>query len=394
MEAIGEKLKSAREEMGKSIEEIARETNIAKRFIVALEEEDFDAFPGEPYIIGFLRTYSETLGLSADEILALYKSFKIQEQPLPMDELIQKPNRKPLWFSLIAVVLLGGIGTGLYFAIPAMRKGGPESESVQTETPDESETEAAGAVYRIRDEIVERKFAEGDTLLVETGAETHRLVLARVDDSLSINSPEGRIVMASGEERLVDLDGDGTEDIKLFLREIEVTGTERGAILRLDRFTQDSQTATREPMEEEPVEGGIFAAAEEAAVESVEAAEESVPEIGSTTLVARQDQPRTIIESDTKGPLSMDMIFRGYCLLRYLADGSTREERYFHKGETFRLEAESEVMLWISNAGSFKAKIGGRDVDMGRPGEVVTKMIRWIQNDETGTWQLRIVPVY
>ena len=393
MDAIGEKLKSAREEMGKSIEEIARETNIAKRFIVALEQEDFDVFPGEPYIIGFLRTYSETLGLSADEILSLYKSFKIQEQPLPMDELIQKPNRKPLWFTLIAVVLLAGIGVGIYFAVPAMRdKNG--RETAQAEPEPVSEAEEAGAVYQIRDEIVERKFAEGDTLLVETGEEIHRLVLVRVDDSLALNSPQGRIVMTSGEERLVDLDGDGKEDIKLFLREIEVTGTERGAILRLDKFTQIAQVAAREPLEEEPVEEGIFAEVEEANQETVEAAEESVPEIGSTTVVARQDQPRTIIESDSKGPLTIDMIFRGYCLLRYLADGRTREERYFHKGETFRLEAESEVMLWISNAGSFKAKIGGRDVDMGRPGEVATKMVRWIQNDETGTWQLRIVPVY
>lgn len=393
MDAIGEKLKSAREEMGKSIEEIARETNIAKRFIVALEEEDFDAFPGEPYIIGFLRTYSETLGLSADEILSLYKSFKIQEQPLPMDELIQKPNRKPLWFTLIAGVLLVGIGVGIYFAVPAMRdKNG--RETAQAEPEPVSETEEAGAVYQIRDEIVERKFAEGDTLLVEAGEEIHRIVLVRVDDSLVLNSPQGRIVMTSGEERLVDLDGDDKQDIKLFLREIEVTGTERGAILRLDKFTQIAQVAAREPLEEEPVEEGIFAEVEEANQETVEPAEESVPEIGSTTVVARQDQPRTIIESDSKGPLTIDMIFRGYCLLRYLADGRTREERYFHKGETFRLEAESEVMLWISNAGSFKAKIGGRDVDMGRPGEVATKMVRWIQNDETGTWQLRIVPVY
>jgi cytoskeletal protein RodZ len=393
MDAIGEKLKSAREEMGKSIEEIARETNIAKRFIVALEEEDFDAFPGEPYIIGFLRTYSETLGLSADEILALYKNFKIQEQPLPMDELIQKPNRKPIWFTLIAVVVLAGIGTGIYFAVPAMR-GEPGQEAVRAEPEEESEVEQTGAVYQIRDEIVERKFAEGDTLLVETGEETHSLVLVRVDDSLALNSPEGRIVMTSGEERLLDLDGDDKEDIKVFLREIEVTGTERAAILRLDKFTQGVQVASLEPMEEEPVEDGIFAEIEETNEETLEAAEESVPEIGSTTVVARQDQPRTIIEGETRGPLTIDMIFRGYCLLRYLADGRTREERYFHKGETFRLEAESEVMLWISNAGSFKAKIGGRDVDMGRPGEVATKIVRWIQDEETGTWQLRIIPVY
>ena len=97
MESIGEKLRKAREQLGRSVEEIARETNITKRYIVALENEDFDAFPGEPYLVGFLRTYAETLGLSSDEVVALYKNFKIQEQPLPMDELIQKPNRKPFW---------------------------------------------------------------------------------------------------------------------------------------------------------------------------------------------------------------------------------------------------------------------------------------------------------
>ncbi|MFW5843595.1 MAG: helix-turn-helix domain-containing protein, partial [Spirochaetota bacterium] len=87
MESIGEKLKTARKEKGYSLDQVSRETHIAKRFVEALEEEDFDAFPGEPYLIGFLKTYSIFLDLDPQEMVNLYKSFKLQEQPAPIDEL-------------------------------------------------------------------------------------------------------------------------------------------------------------------------------------------------------------------------------------------------------------------------------------------------------------------
>ena len=58
MNAIGDQLKTAREARGLSIEYVADETNIAKRYITAMENEDFSVFPGEPYIVGFLRNYA------------------------------------------------------------------------------------------------------------------------------------------------------------------------------------------------------------------------------------------------------------------------------------------------------------------------------------------------
>ncbi|MFO7781088.1 MAG: helix-turn-helix domain-containing protein, partial [Spirochaetia bacterium] len=88
MESIGEKLRTTRSQKGYSLEQVARDTHIAKRFIEALESEDFDVFPGEPYLLGFLRTYSEFLGLDSQEMVTLYKNLKIQEQPAPIDELI------------------------------------------------------------------------------------------------------------------------------------------------------------------------------------------------------------------------------------------------------------------------------------------------------------------
>ena len=112
MESIGEKLQTARKEKGYSLDQVSRETHIAKRFVEALEAEDFDAFPGEPYLIGFLKTYSGFLDLDSQEMVNLYKSFKLQEQPAPIDELIV--SKRPLpWIPVIAVtaaLLLVGLG--------------------------------------------------------------------------------------------------------------------------------------------------------------------------------------------------------------------------------------------------------------------------------------------
>ena len=83
MESIGEKFKKRREERGLFIEQIARDTNISKKYIEAIENENFSEMPGEAYLLGFLRSYAEYLDIDPDEIVAIYKNTKIQEQPVP-----------------------------------------------------------------------------------------------------------------------------------------------------------------------------------------------------------------------------------------------------------------------------------------------------------------------
>ena len=84
MESLGNKLKTAREAKGLSYDTVSRDTNISSRYLEALEKEDFSGFPGEPYVLGFLRNYSEYLGLNPDELQSLYRSLKLQEQPIPV----------------------------------------------------------------------------------------------------------------------------------------------------------------------------------------------------------------------------------------------------------------------------------------------------------------------
>ncbi len=114
MESIAEKLRTAREEKGYSLEQVARDTHIAKRYISAMESEDFSVFPGETYAIGFLKNYSSYLGLNPNEVVTLYRNIKLQEQPAPMDELLDK-RRGPgaLAIVLIAVAVIVLVVAGL-----------------------------------------------------------------------------------------------------------------------------------------------------------------------------------------------------------------------------------------------------------------------------------------
>ena len=71
---IGYSLREARERQGLGYPEIELATKIRAKYIRALEEEDFDAIPGDAYTRGFLRTYAEYLGLDGDVYVDEYAS--------------------------------------------------------------------------------------------------------------------------------------------------------------------------------------------------------------------------------------------------------------------------------------------------------------------------------
>lgn len=68
---IGERLRSAREARGLSLDEIEAATRIRRRYLEALEAEAFDQLPGPAYAKGFLRTYASYLGLPAEDLVGL-----------------------------------------------------------------------------------------------------------------------------------------------------------------------------------------------------------------------------------------------------------------------------------------------------------------------------------
>lgn len=71
--SVGEILKQGRLRQRLSVAECAKRTHIAPRFIEALEDEKWAILPSESHRLGFLRLYSRFLGVSAEEVLTLYR---------------------------------------------------------------------------------------------------------------------------------------------------------------------------------------------------------------------------------------------------------------------------------------------------------------------------------
>lgn len=83
MAKIGSKIQETRLRKGLTLERIADDTNISIRFLSKIENDDFSGFPGEPYIVGFIRNYAEYLGLDPDVMIARYRNKETDTSDLP-----------------------------------------------------------------------------------------------------------------------------------------------------------------------------------------------------------------------------------------------------------------------------------------------------------------------
>jgi len=66
--SVGERLRTAREEKGFSLEDIAAETRIPLRHLESLETGDWEKLPAPTYTIGFAKSYASAVGLDRADI--------------------------------------------------------------------------------------------------------------------------------------------------------------------------------------------------------------------------------------------------------------------------------------------------------------------------------------
>lgn len=74
MSELGTRLQQARTEKGWSIDDVQAMTKIQKRYLIGLEEGNYDSMPGPFYIRAFVRQYAEAVGLSGEQLLNDYKN--------------------------------------------------------------------------------------------------------------------------------------------------------------------------------------------------------------------------------------------------------------------------------------------------------------------------------
>jgi cytoskeletal protein RodZ len=349
VESLGAKLKAARESKGCTYEQVSRDTNIAARYLEALETENFASFPGEPYILGFLRNYGEYLGLDAQELLSLYRAFKIQEQPVPVDQLLRSPSRFPkiMLGVLIFLLVLGAAGGAVYFFMNRPRK------------PPALVTDRTPVEYTLSGDILEHRLYQGDSVLVPLGEDQYKLGLANLGDIVTITAPNDQIRLDLSQLVSVDINNDGSPDLQITLMDFAKNESDAGALLRFE-------LARTLPVPAAPV--SPVADLSPAAVPSAAA----------------------IFSSPSAFPFTLQASFQGYCMFRYEIlferDRPERNEQYYQRGNELNIQAQNGIRIWASNAQAAKLQVigGGRTVplELGGAGEVVVADVRWVRDEE------------
>ena len=361
MKSLGESLKTAREEKELDFDHASKDTKIALRYLQALENEDFSDFPGEAYITGFIRNYGAYLDLDVQELLSQYRSLKIQEQPIPVNQLLKRPPAlsKVAVSVIVTILALGVVGGGVFFLVNRPRT--PKAAAPAPRTPVE---------YTMSGDNFEHRFFRGDTILIplgpevpddETGqaAERYKLELVNLDDAVTIRTPGGPVIVDLSQEANISFGNNETPDLRISAIDYAKNNADMGALLRFELLN------TLAP-------AGIVN-------DTIEAIS-----------ITGQSASTMIFSSPNPYPFTLQANFQGYSMFRWEIlmerDRRERNERYFQRSDELNIQAQNGIRIWSSNAQAAKFQVigGGRTVpvEIGGAGEVVVVDIRWIRDDD------------
>lgn len=107
---VGTRLKASRLDLGFSLEDVERMTNIHARHLEALEHDDYGALPNRAWARGFLVTYALRLGLDGEELAQV--AFPVRRQP----RTVRWATRH--WRMLVAV--FGALGVAMMVVVAAV----------------------------------------------------------------------------------------------------------------------------------------------------------------------------------------------------------------------------------------------------------------------------------
>ena len=384
MESVGELMVQARERMGVTLEQASRDTLISRRYLDALEREDFSVLPGDAYVAGFIHNYSSYLNLDPDEMVSLYRNLLLQEQPIPIKELLEsdRGSRARLLAGLGGAVAIAAAAFAVYWF--AIRPGGDSEEPAPAPEP------ASVTFVALEDEVTVAIFDIGTVIEVpiDGGTGAVPLTLRELDGDLLASYPDGELRLRVGGVRLLDLDGDDRPDLSILVRDADASQTPPQVQLRLDLLPRPGVASSSTPLDPAGSGGDATAqATSEAATAEEGAGDQPAAEPRSSELpagtassapVRRLEIPHAVAQvAAARVPFAVDLTFRGNCLLRYVVDGGASLQRFFQTGEQISIEVNQSATLWLSNAGVVTARFAGTEVALGENGAVAAKQVEW-----------------
>ena len=363
MDSVGALLKDAREERKLPLNQVSSDTHILPSYILALEENRFQDLPGEAYCAGFIGTLARYYGLDSGRLVAMFRGVPAKEKsapaPKPKAPVVrtEKKNKVPVILIIVILIVMGAAACFVFAGA------GDKDQEVAPE-PVAQQEEPKVNVYVMNEVLFERSFAENDIVQVQLGESSSEIACKSIGASVLLGTKSGNVLLSPSQEKLLDLDGDSKNDVKVTLKDVNPEA--KTAIIRIDRAL------------EAPVPPPLPAISIASKLEST-----IMHDKGSVTILA----------SPVKRNFIMEVNFDGPCMFRYQADSNKSTEKYYKAGEQVRLEVADQVRVWLSNAGHAKILIGDAEITLGNKGDITSEKIGW---EETGdkSFNLSIVAMH
>lgn len=357
MQSYGELLKQAREEKGLDYETVSYDITISVPYLKGLEEEDNSAFPGEPYMLGFLRSYSEYLGLNADAICNLFRAKKLQESPTP-EALLSHEKPKYFWPLITSSIFVVIAGVTVFLILFFVKKNATKNADVVLDNGSSTKK------YELSDTTFSNRVYKGDQFIYHAQNGDIILTVNETLGALGIQCPVGVLYTELAEEAELDIDGDAKTDLIVYVSDISYSDEKRGAEVRIIRRTGLNY-------------------AEAAITEDIPLASEV------------QGSTKTVLFEDNRAyPFTLNGSFRGSCIFRYKIDRRDSVESYLTSGEIVTVTANNGIRLWMSNSNAVKLTIVADaktyDIEIGKAGVVLAEDIKWIK-DSDGKFKLVVI---
>jgi len=108
--STGERLRRARLDAGKTLDQVATETKIQLWILEAIERDDVSRIPGGVFIRGYLTAVARAVGVNPSEVLTAY-SPELAPQPVPLPPTSPPPDPNevtgtPLWQYVVIVAMV------------------------------------------------------------------------------------------------------------------------------------------------------------------------------------------------------------------------------------------------------------------------------------------------
>jgi cytoskeletal protein RodZ len=175
MTELGSRLKEAREQKDLSLDDLQQITKIQKRYLVGIEEGNYNVMPGKFYVRAFIKQYAEAVGLNPEELFEEYKSEipgtnndEIPEQisRVQSRRQISTTNSKivdKVPIIILALFLLGGAMTIYWFVSKKDVAEEPETQLESQETEYDESNEPPPVQDQQKEEPKEGEQVAGET---------------------------------------------------------------------------------------------------------------------------------------------------------------------------------------------------------------------------------------